>query len=120
MSRAEGESCKLLHTHSLGLYLFPHSPLCCISHAPIHHTHTTQGVYASLLAQLAAARQSKPQQAACASAVLRCAVGQVFDSGPVDFSSDVVRACCPGWGCRGGDGVCVCGGVLVAVGGGKC
>lgn len=50
-----------------------------------------QGVYASLLTQLASPQQQQqPQAAAAAAAVLRCAVGQIYDSGPVDFSSDMV------------------------------
>jgi hypothetical protein len=48
-------------------------------------------VYSSLLSLLAAPQQLKPAARVAAAQVLRCCVGQVYDSGPVDFQSQTGR-----------------------------
>lgn len=56
-------------------------------------------MYSSLLALLASAQTLPPQQARYAVALLRCTVGQVFDSSPVNFDSDMGRKLLsPGYG----------------------
>jgi hypothetical protein len=49
-----------------------------------------QGVYSSVLSLLARQHPLSQQQAAIAAAVLRCSVGCIYDSCPVDFTSAAV------------------------------
>jgi len=49
-----------------------------------------QGVYSSLLSLLCHKDRLAPGQAELSSLLLQCAVGQVYDSGPVDFTSEAV------------------------------
>jgi hypothetical protein len=53
-----------------------------------------QGVFSSILSLLARQHPLSQQQAATAAAVLRCSVGCVYDSCPVDFTSAAVSSTC--------------------------
>lgn len=50
-----------------------------------------QGLFSSVLELLAGQHQLPAEQAAAAATVLRCCVGCIYDSCPVDFTSEAVR-----------------------------